>query len=135
MTLHWTKEDDPRWDAAKQRLLGPDEQSAVGLAPPAPGAPVKPITRVRASGGRRSLDAERARGSPFSTHEITRASARLSPARTWAAISPVLRSPVLKSLAFSGRSLRLAAAAPSPGRRRRTARPRRARRRGGAART
>jgi hypothetical protein len=40
MTLHWTKEDDPRWDAAKQRLLGPDELAAVGLGPPAPGAPV-----------------------------------------------------------------------------------------------
>lgn len=40
MTLHWTKEDDPRWDAAKQRLLGPDELAAVGLDPPAPGTPV-----------------------------------------------------------------------------------------------
>jgi hypothetical protein len=29
MTLHWTKEDDPRWDAARQRLLGPDRARAV----------------------------------------------------------------------------------------------------------
>jgi hypothetical protein len=25
MTLHWTKEDTPHWDADKQRLFGPDE--------------------------------------------------------------------------------------------------------------
>ena len=30
MTLHWTKEDDPRWDAAKQRLFGPEDLAAVG---------------------------------------------------------------------------------------------------------
>jgi len=40
MTLHWAKEDDPRWDAAKQRLLRPDELAAVDLDPPGPGAPV-----------------------------------------------------------------------------------------------
>ena len=40
MTLHWTKEDDPRWDEAKQRLLRPDELAAVDLDPPAPGAAV-----------------------------------------------------------------------------------------------
>ena len=36
----WTKEASPRWDADKQRLFGPAELAAVGLAPPAPGAPV-----------------------------------------------------------------------------------------------
>ncbi len=40
MTLHWTKEDDPRWDADKQRLFGPDDLAAVDLDPPAAGAPV-----------------------------------------------------------------------------------------------
>ena len=40
MTLTWTKEASPRWDADKQRLFGPAELAAVGLAPPAPGAPV-----------------------------------------------------------------------------------------------
>ena len=36
----WTKEDDPRWDAAKQRLFGSDDLAAVDLDPPAPGAAV-----------------------------------------------------------------------------------------------
>ena len=40
MTLHWTREDAPRWDADKQRLLGPAELASVGLDQPAPGAPV-----------------------------------------------------------------------------------------------
>ena len=40
MTLHWTKEDDPRWDEAKQRLLSPDELAAADLDPPAPGAAI-----------------------------------------------------------------------------------------------
>ncbi len=40
MTLHWTKEDTPRWDADKQRLFGPDELAAVGFDEPAPGAAI-----------------------------------------------------------------------------------------------
>ena len=40
MTLRWTREDDPRWDADKQRLFGPEELAAVGLTAPEPGAPV-----------------------------------------------------------------------------------------------
>jgi hypothetical protein len=40
MTLTWTKEASPRWDADKQRLFGPAELAAVGLAAPAPGEPV-----------------------------------------------------------------------------------------------
>ena len=40
MTLHWTKEDDPRWDADKQRLFGPADLAAVDLRPPAAGTPV-----------------------------------------------------------------------------------------------
>ena len=40
MTLTWTKENSPRWDADKQRIFGPAELAAVGLAAPAPGAPV-----------------------------------------------------------------------------------------------
>src|SRR6516165_6621996 len=40
MTLTWTKEDSPRWDADKQRLFGPAELAAVGLPAPAPGEPV-----------------------------------------------------------------------------------------------
>ena len=32
MTLTWTKEDAPRWDADKQRLFGQVELAAVGLA-------------------------------------------------------------------------------------------------------
>ena len=40
MTLHWTKEDDPRWDADKQRLFGPEDLAAVDLDPPAAGTPV-----------------------------------------------------------------------------------------------
>jgi GNAT superfamily N-acetyltransferase len=40
MTLRWTKEDSPRWDADKQRLFGQVELAAVGLAAPAPGEPV-----------------------------------------------------------------------------------------------
>jgi hypothetical protein len=40
MTLTRTKEAAPRWDADKQRLFGPAELAAVGLVPPAPGAPV-----------------------------------------------------------------------------------------------
>ena len=40
MTLTWTKENSPRWDADKQRIFGPAELAAVGLAGPAPGEPV-----------------------------------------------------------------------------------------------
>jgi GNAT superfamily N-acetyltransferase len=40
MTLTWTKEAAPHWDADKQRLFGPAELAAVGLAPPGPGEPV-----------------------------------------------------------------------------------------------
>jgi GNAT superfamily N-acetyltransferase len=40
MTLHWTKEDTPHWDADKQRLFGPDELAAVGFHEPAPGAAI-----------------------------------------------------------------------------------------------
>ena len=40
MTLTWTREDSPRCDADKQRLFGPAELAAVGLAPPAPEEPV-----------------------------------------------------------------------------------------------
>ena len=40
MTLHWTKEDTPRWDADKQRLFGPDELAAAGFDEPAPGAAI-----------------------------------------------------------------------------------------------
>ncbi len=40
MTLHWTKEDSPRWDADKQRLFGPDELASVGFGQPAPGATI-----------------------------------------------------------------------------------------------
>ena len=40
MSLHWEKEDTPRWDAGKQRMFGPAELAAVGLAPAAPGEPV-----------------------------------------------------------------------------------------------
>jgi hypothetical protein len=40
MTLTWTKENSPRWDADKERILGPAELAAVGLAAPAPGEPV-----------------------------------------------------------------------------------------------
>jgi GNAT superfamily N-acetyltransferase len=40
MTLTWTKENSPRWDAGKQRLFGAAELAAVGLAAPSPGEPV-----------------------------------------------------------------------------------------------
>ena len=40
MTLRWTKEDAPVWDAAKQAVFGPDGLAATGLVPPADGAPV-----------------------------------------------------------------------------------------------
>jgi hypothetical protein len=40
MTLTWTKENSPRWDADKQRVFGPAELAATGLAGPAPGEPV-----------------------------------------------------------------------------------------------
>ncbi len=40
MTLTWTKENSPRWDADKQRIFGPAELAAVGLPGPAPGEPV-----------------------------------------------------------------------------------------------
>src|SRR5262245_24117295 len=40
MALTWTKENSPRWDADKQRIFGPAELAAVGLAGPAPGEPV-----------------------------------------------------------------------------------------------
>jgi GNAT superfamily N-acetyltransferase len=40
MTLTWTKENSPRWDADKQRIFGPAELAAVGLPEPAPGEPV-----------------------------------------------------------------------------------------------
>ena len=39
MTLTWTKENSPRWDADKQRIFGPAELAAVGLAGLAPGEP------------------------------------------------------------------------------------------------
>jgi GNAT superfamily N-acetyltransferase len=38
VTLHWTKENAPRWDADKQRLFGADGLAAVGLDEPAAGA-------------------------------------------------------------------------------------------------
>jgi GNAT superfamily N-acetyltransferase len=40
MTLTWTRENSPRWDAGKQRVFGPDELAAVGLPGPRPGEPV-----------------------------------------------------------------------------------------------
>jgi GNAT superfamily N-acetyltransferase len=40
MTLTWTKENSPRWDAGKQQLFGPAELAAVGMPAPAPEAPV-----------------------------------------------------------------------------------------------
>jgi GNAT superfamily N-acetyltransferase len=40
MTLMWTKEASARWDANRQRLFGPAELAAVGLAAPEPEAPV-----------------------------------------------------------------------------------------------
>jgi hypothetical protein len=36
MTLTWAKENSPRWDTDKQRVFGPAELAAVGLAGPAP---------------------------------------------------------------------------------------------------
>ena len=39
MTLTWTKENSPRWDADKQRVLGPAELAAAGLARPRPASP------------------------------------------------------------------------------------------------
>ena len=43
MTLTWSKENSPRWDAGKQRIFGPAELAAVGLAAPPPGAPVADV--------------------------------------------------------------------------------------------
>jgi len=40
MTLHWIKEDTPRWDAEKQRLFGAAELTAVGLQAPESGAAI-----------------------------------------------------------------------------------------------
>jgi GNAT superfamily N-acetyltransferase len=40
MTLTWTKENSPRWDAGKQALFGPDELAAVGMVAPSAGQPV-----------------------------------------------------------------------------------------------
>lgn len=40
MTLRWSREDAPRWDADKQRLFGPAELAAVGLSRPDDGAAV-----------------------------------------------------------------------------------------------
>jgi GNAT superfamily N-acetyltransferase len=40
VTLTWTKEDSPRWDADKQRLFGSAELTAVGLAAARPDEPV-----------------------------------------------------------------------------------------------
>jgi GNAT superfamily N-acetyltransferase len=40
MTLTWTKENSPRWDADKQELFDQAELAAVGLAMPPPGEPV-----------------------------------------------------------------------------------------------
>src|SRR5205807_2572139 len=40
VTLTWTKENSPRWDADKQRIFGPAELAATGLPPPRPGEPV-----------------------------------------------------------------------------------------------
>jgi GNAT superfamily N-acetyltransferase len=34
VTLHWNKEDAPRWDADKQRLFGDGELAAVGVDRP-----------------------------------------------------------------------------------------------------
>src|ERR1700761_8666115 len=38
--LQWIREDDPRWDADKQRLFGPAELAATALTPPVRGGPV-----------------------------------------------------------------------------------------------
>ena len=40
MTLAWTKENSPRWDADKQRVFGPDELAATGLPALRPGESV-----------------------------------------------------------------------------------------------
>jgi hypothetical protein len=114
---------------------------------PAPGAPVSPITRG-APGGRpapltsacsalarrlaaaaSSLRIRRPRPSPFSIHEIARASALASLASTRSAREPmsVAGSPSPFSAVPSG-------AAPSPDRRLRTGPPRQGRHRGGEAR-
>src|SRR5664279_3367030 len=38
--LHWTKEDNPHWDADKQAVFGPADLAAVGLHPPDDGSAV-----------------------------------------------------------------------------------------------
>jgi GNAT superfamily N-acetyltransferase len=40
MNLSWHKDDDPRWDADRQRLFGPSELASVGLSRPDDGAAV-----------------------------------------------------------------------------------------------
>jgi GNAT superfamily N-acetyltransferase len=40
MTLTWTKENSPRWDAGKQKMFGQAELAAVGMAAPSPAEPV-----------------------------------------------------------------------------------------------
>ena len=40
LTLHWVKEDTPRWDADKQRLFGREELAATGSQASAPGSPM-----------------------------------------------------------------------------------------------
>jgi GNAT superfamily N-acetyltransferase len=40
MTLTWTKENSPAWDADKEQLFGPAELAATGLDQPGPGQPV-----------------------------------------------------------------------------------------------
>jgi hypothetical protein len=97
---------------------------------PAPGAPVRPITRVPAAGAFKSLSTERMRGSPFSTQEITRARARLSPAWTRSATAPVFSGLVFSVVESGTQALNSSAepwpppphsaAAPSPPPRRRS---------------
>ena len=62
MTLTWTKENSPSWDADKQRIFGPAELAAVGLAAPSPGDPVPNewwrVTSANQAAGYGWLDSE-----------------------------------------------------------------------------
>src|SRR5580700_8939607 len=69
---------------------------------PTPGAPVRPMIRAPPVSGRRSFMTERTWRESSSTSEISRARARMSPARALSSSAPVVSGTVVSGAVVSG---------------------------------
>src|SRR5580704_7968236 len=98
----------------------PAARNALSSAPvrvdlPTPGAPVRPMTRAPPVSGRRSFMTERTWGDSSSTSEISRARARMSPARALSSSTAVVGATGRLAADPEQQGLALAAAAAQPG--------------------